>query len=212
LAETQAKHNEKMSLKTKAKYLFIYLLLNTIGILLAFKFWWTDSLILSRLNKFTMILLLSIGICWIGILFISVMLSRNFILKYDNFKFISPYGLLANEYYSSEIGIEKAKKLKNTITLIAFPTLFLTITAFIFSMNIYENHQLKKHGIIEVVNVKEIHYDIKQNPYAYFEFDNKKHTINLSANSLKINDRIKIIYSKVNPNIVKYLDEYVKNK
>jgi len=201
-----------MNLKTKAKYLFIYLLLNAIGILLAFKFWWADSLILSGLNKFTMILLLSTGICWIGILFISVMLSRNFILKPDNFEFISPFELLANEYYSSEIGIEKAKKLKTTITLIAFPTLFLTIATFINSMNIYENHQLKKYGIIEVVSVKEIHYDIKKNPYAYFEFDNKKHTTNLSANSLKINYRTKIIYSKVNTNIVKYLDEYVKSK
>ena len=31
-----------MNLKTKAKYLFIYLLLNTIGVFLAFKFWWID--------------------------------------------------------------------------------------------------------------------------------------------------------------------------
>lgn len=163
-----------MNPKTKAKYLFIYLLLNTIGILLAFKFWWTGPLILSGFNKFTVILLLSIGICWIGILFISVMISRNFILKLDDFKFISPFGLLANEYYSSEIGIEKAKRLKTTITLTAVPTLFLTIVTFIYSMNIYENFQLKKYGIIEDVSVKEIHYDIKQNPYAYFEFNNKK--------------------------------------
>jgi hypothetical protein len=201
-----------MNLKIIVKYLFTYLLLNAIGILLAFKFWWTDPLLLSGLNKFTVILLLSIGVCWIGILFISVMLSRNFILKPDNFKFISPFGLLANEYYSSKIGIEKAKKLKTTITLIAFPTLFLTIATFMFSMNIYENHQLKKFGIIEVVSVKEIHYDIKQNRYAYFEFDNKKHRINLSEKSLKINDITKIIYSKVNPNIVKYFNEYIKSK
>lgn len=203
---------ERMNLKTKVKYLFIYSLLNAIGILLAFKFWWTDSLILSGLNKFTVILLLSMVICWIGILFISVMLSRNFILKPDNFKFISPFGLVANEYYSSEIGIEKAKKIKNTITLIAFPILFFTIAIFRYSMNIYENYQLEKYGIIEVVRVKEIHYDIKRNRYAYFEFDHKKHKINLSANSLKMNDTTKIIYSKVNPDIVKYLNEYVKSK
>lgn len=39
-----------------------------------------------------------------------------------------------------------------------------------------------------------------------------KNSINLSAKSLKVNDRTKIIYSKVNPNIVKYLNEYVKSK
>lgn len=201
-----------MNLKTRIEYLFIYLILNAFGIFLAFKFWWTDSLILSGLNKSTVILLLSIGICWIGILFISVMFSRNINLKSDNFKFISPFGLLANEYYSSEIGIEKAKKIKTTITLIAFPTLFLTIATFMYSMNIYENHQLKKYGIIEVVSVKEIHYDIKKNRYAYFEFENNKQSVNLSANSLKINDKTKIIYSKENPKIVKYLDEYEKTK
>jgi hypothetical protein len=193
---------------TKAKYFFIYLLLNITGFLLAFRFWWTDSLILSGLNKFTILLLFSIGICWIGILFLSVMLSRYLILKPDNFNFISPFGLLINEYLSSEIGITKAKQLKNTITFIAFPTLFLTIASFIFSMNIYENNQLKKYGIIENVIVKEIHYDIKQNPYAFIKYQNEKHTVNLFADSLKVNDTVKIIYSKLSPKIVKYLDEY----
>lgn len=201
-----------MNLKTKAKYLFIYLFLNAIGILLAFRFWWTDPIILSGFNKITLTLLSSVGICWIGILFLSVMLSINLNLKHDNFKFISPFGLVSNEYFRSEIGIEKAKNIKNTITLIAIPVLFFTITTFIYLINIYENHQLKKYGIIENVTVKEIHYDVKHNPYAYFEFKNKKHTVNLNADSLKLNDKIKIIYSEENPNIVKYLDEYIRSK
>ncbi len=115
-----------------------------------------------------------------------------------------------NKFFSSEIGINKATKLKNTMSFIAFPTLFLTIAVFMFSMNIYENNQLKKYGIIETVIVKELHYDIKQNPYAYFEYQNRKHSINLSANSLKVNDTVKIIYSKRNPSIIKYLNEYQK--
>jgi hypothetical protein len=204
------KRNKKMNSKIKAKYLLIYILLNTTGFLLAFRFWWTDSLILSGLNKFTLLLLFSIGICWTGILFLSVMLSRHLILKPDNFNFISPFDLLTNEYYSSEIGIDKAKKIKNTITFIAFPTLFLTIASFIFLMNIYEKNQLKKHGIIESVSVKEIHYDIKQNPYAFIKYQNEKHSTNLFADSLKVNDTVKIIYSKSNPKIIEYLDEYKK--
>lgn len=199
-----------MNSKIKAKYLLIYLLLNTTGFFLAFRFWWTDSLILSGLNKFTLLLLFSIGICWIGILFLSVMLSRYLILKPDTFNFISPFGLITNEYFSSEIGIDKAKKIKNTITFTAFPTLFLTIASFIFLMNIYEKRQLKKYGIIESVSVKEINYDIKQNSYAFIKYQNEKHSINLFADSLKVNDTVKIIYSRLNPKIIEYLDEYKK--
>ena len=136
------------------------------------------------------------------------MLSRILILKRDNFNFVSPLELLANQYFSSEIGINKATKLKNTMSLIAFPSLFLTITVFMYSMKIYENNQLKKNGIIEIVNIKELHFDPKQNPYAYFEYQNRKHCINLPANSLKVNDKVKIIYSKRNPKIIKFLDEY----
>lgn len=199
-----------MNSKIKAKYICIYLLLNAIGIFLAFKFWWTNSLILSGLNEFSLALLFSIGICWIGILFISVMVSRMLILKSDEFDFITPFGLLTNESFRTKIGESKALKLKSTMSLIAFPTLFLTIGSFVFLINIYENYQLKKYGIIETVFVKEIHYDIKKNEYAFIEYQNKKYSTNLSANSLKVNEETKIIYSKENPNIVKYLKEYEK--
>ncbi|MEA9413454.1 hypothetical protein [Flavobacterium sp. PL02] len=197
-----------MNLKTSAKYLLIYLLLNTIGFLLAFRVWWGDSLILSELNLSTIILLFSIGISWFGILSISVMISRKLILQTDTSEFISLLGLVNSEYLSSEIGIDKAKKLKSTISLIAFPLLLLTIISFIFSMKLYENNQLKNYGVIESVNVKEIHYDIKQNPYIYFEYQNKNHNTNLPAHTLKVNDITKIIYSSRNPKIIKYFDEY----
>ena len=75
-------------------------------------------------------------------------------------------------------------------------------------MKTYENNQLEVNGIIEIVNIKELHYDLKQNPYAYFEYRNKNYSVNLSAYSLKVNDRVKIIYSKKNPKIVKFLNEY----
>ena len=197
-----------MNLQIKIKYVIIYLFLNTIGILLAFRIWWTDSLILSGFNKYTIILLASTGICWIGILFKSILLSRILTLKSDKLNFVSPLALITNQYFSSEIGIDKATKLKNTMSLIAFPSLFLTITIFIYSMKTYENNQLEVNGIIEIVNIKELHYDLKQNPYAYFEYRNKKYSVNLSADSLKVNDRVKIIYSKKNPKIIKFLNEY----
>jgi hypothetical protein len=197
-----------MNSKTSVKYLLIYLLLNTIGFLLAFRVWWSDSLIFSSLNITTISLLFSVGICWIGILFLSIMIGRRLVLKTDKFEFVSLLGLLNNEYFSSEIGIDKARKLKSIISLIAFPILFFTIISFVFSMNLYENNELKNYGIVENVKIKEIYYDIKQNPYILFEYQNKKHSTNLPAHTLKVNDITQIIYSARNPMIIKYLTEY----
>jgi len=197
-----------MTLKIKVKYVLVYLFLNAIAFIVAFKFWWTDQLALSELNKFTFFLLLSVGISWAGILFISIMISRILILKTDQFSFISPLDLANNNYYLSQIGENKAKKFKFTIAFIAFSTLFLTILSFIFLMNRYENNALKKYGIVQVVSIKKVNYDIKKNKYVYFEYGTQKDTINLRSDSFKINDTTKIIYSEKNPKIIKFFDQY----
>jgi len=200
-----------MNSKAKVKYLAIYLLLNVLGILLAFQFWWTDSLTLSKLNRVTFILLLSVGICWIGILFLSILISRCFIVKLAKIDFISPIDLISNNYFLSEIGLQKAKKLKRTITLTGFSILFLTILSFRILMKIYENNELKKHSVLENVVVKKINYDIKKNSYVFIEYKQKQHNTNLRLDYLKLNDTILIIYSKKNPKIIKTYNEYLKS-
>ncbi len=101
-----------MNLKTRIKYIFFYLLLNIIGCLIALKYRTSDDLILSELNKYTVMLLFSIAICWIGIVLISMMISRDLILKPDNFDFFSPYNFsIEKEYLSSKIGVAKEKKI-----------------------------------------------------------------------------------------------------
>ncbi|WP_291141785.1 hypothetical protein [Flavobacterium sp. UBA7680] len=201
-----------MNLKIKAKYLSLYLILNAIGILLAIRYWWTDPLILSGLNKYTIILLLSVGICWIGILFLSIMLIRLLIVKIDNYKFISPLDLTNNKYYASEIGVDKAKRFEKAITFIGFPMLFLTIFSFRFLIEIYENNELKTNGVIEKIVVKKLNKDIKNNSYVFIEYENKKHSVNLRSDYLRLNDTITIIYSNRNPEIVKIFNEYKENQ
>ncbi|KIO51197.1 hypothetical protein IW18_19505 [Flavobacterium hibernum] len=99
-----------MNLKIRIKYITIYLVLNGIAVFLAIRFWWTDPIILSYLNIYTITLLFSVGISWIGILFISIMITRDLLLEKDKFNFITPLSLINNDYYISEIGLEKAKK------------------------------------------------------------------------------------------------------
>ena len=201
-----------MNLKTKVKYLSIYLILNVIGIFLAIKYWWTDSLILSGLNKFTIILLFSVGICWMGILFFALFITRLLIVKIENPQFISPLDLINNNYYTSEIGMNKAKKLKKSLIFIGFPMLFLTIFLFRFSIGIYENRELKINGVIESIVVKKINKDIKKNRYVFIEYEDGKCSVNFRSDYLKLNDTIKIIYSNRNPDIVKIFDQYKENK
>ncbi|WP_281231282.1 hypothetical protein [Flavobacterium gelatinilyticum] len=201
-----------MNLKTKVKYLSIYLILNVIGIFLAIKYWWTDSLILSSLNKFTIILLFSVGICWMGILFFALFITRLLIVKIENPQFISPLDLINNNYYTSEIGMNKAKKLKKSLIFIGFPMLFLTIFLFRFSIGIYENRELKINGVIESIVVKKINKDIKKNRYVFIEYEDGKCSVNFRSDYLKLNDTIKIIYSNRNPDIVKIFDQYKENK
>lgn len=195
-----------MTAKVKLQYILLYLILNTLGIALAFKFWWTDSLILSGFNKYSLALVASVMICWLGIISLSIMVSRMILLKPDNFGFISPLRINKKEYFAPEIGADKAKKLKSTIPLIAFPVLIATIYGFIGLMENYQDYQLKENGIMENVTVKAIHKDVKGRSYVFFEYGNKKFSANLMDNRLKVNDNVSIIYSSQDPRIVKFND------
>ena len=194
-----------MNTKTTLTYLILYILLNSIGFSIAFNFWWTDSLNLSFLNKEFFLLLMSIGFYWIGILYVSILIIRKFIVKINTQNFIGPIDLLSNEMYQKQIGNEKATKFKNSLTFIAFPILIITIFVFISSMNSYEIYELSKNGQVEKIKVKEIRNDIKQNPYINFEYNNNKNETNLwNEKELKVGDEVIVVYSTKNPKIINY--------
>jgi len=201
-----------MNLKVRIKYIIIYLTLNLIAIFLAIRFWWIDPIVLSYLNIYTITLLFSVGISWIGILFISIMITRDLFLEKDKFNFISPLSLINNNYYISEIGLEKARKIKSAINISAFIILFLTIASFNYLIGFYEKYELKKYGVIENIVIAKTNTNIKKNNFVLIEYANKKNSINLRSDSLRINDKIQIIYSSKNPKIVKYYNEFKKNQ
>ena len=197
-----------MKNKTIFTYLLTYFFLNVIGIFCATQVWWTDGLNLSFLKKETLVLLFSAGIVWIGIIYLTILLIRTYIVKFDNQNFLGPLDLALNEFLKDKIGENLAVKFKNSMN-IAFPIFILTIIIFINSMNFWEKYQLNKYGKEEIVIVKDIRKNKKGFPYIYFQYNNQKSATLLenSFKNLKIGDKFVIKYSSKNPKIIKYKEE-----
>lgn len=176
-----------MNSQILVKYILIYFALLILGFFIATNVWWFDTSIMG-INKYSLLKILAFGICWFGTLSISLMLSRFFLLKEDRLKFMFVLGIHNIEYCNSEIGMEKTAKLKNRNSIIAFPLLFLTITAFILSMNSYEKYQLKLFGIENKVEIKKINFGEKRSRFVFVEYtyNNKKYERNLSSNTLNL--------------------------
>ncbi len=94
-----------MSLITKLKYFSIYIILNFIGFYIAFQNWWSKE---SASPVPVFFILFCFGICWLGIVFIGIMISQLIFLKEKN-DFVSPFSLVTTEDYLDNFG-EKAKK------------------------------------------------------------------------------------------------------
>jgi hypothetical protein len=193
-----------MNFKIGLQYLIIYITLAITSISIATRFWWTDSLTLSFANKQSMAIVGSVGIMWLGILFLSIFIIRNIFLKTER-GFISPL-IFADEDFIARIGVHKAKKVRKWLSIIAFTILFLSIFLFIYIMRIYKENQIQIYGTTQTVMVKEVMYDIKENPYAHIEYyyGKVKYETNLSLNQLKKGEKVEIVFSRNNPAIIKY--------
>jgi hypothetical protein len=193
------------------KYLLIFLFLFSIGISVAYNFWWTDSVNLSYFGKEMAALLFSIGVCWFGVLYLSILISRKLTLKNDQYQFIGLLDIQPIEFISRNIiDIATQKKLSHALPFTAFPIMIVLVLTFILTMHKIEIFQLNKYGIIEHVEIKSSKYTIKNIPYNHIEYGNGKFSTNLSQEKYKVGDKVQIIYSRKNPQIVKYLDDFEK--
>jgi len=61
-----------MKVNIEIKYIIVYSILTIMSIILALQFWWTDLHSLSLLTIELMALLLSAGIYWMAIIYISI--------------------------------------------------------------------------------------------------------------------------------------------
>ena len=200
-----------MNLKITIQYLLVAILLIVISFLLAYNFWWKIDL---NSGQFFIIVFATI-ICWLGIGFLSILISGIIVFKnIEKIGFISPFCLVMNGYYYEKFGLETAKKLKNTFSLIAFPTFFILIFAFYKIVNFVEYTDLTYYGVEKSVKIEDISY-YKGNKRAKinFEFNNEKISKNLFLkDTLKnIGDIETIIFSSRNPNIVELKSEFEEN-
>ena len=200
-----------MNYKITIQYLLVAILLIVISFLIAYNFWWKIDLNSSQF----FIIVFATLICWLGIGFLSILISGIIIFKnIEKIGFKSPFSLVMNGYYYEKFGLETAKKLKNTFSLIAFPTLFILIFAFYKIVNFVEYTDLTYYGIEKSVKIEDISY-YKGNKRAKinFEFNNEKISKNLFLkDTLKnVGDFETIIFSSRNPNIVELKTEFIEN-
>ena len=200
-----------MNFKITIQYLLVAILLIVISFLIAYNFWWKIDLNSSQF----FIIVFATLICWLGIGFLSILISGIIIFKnIEKIGFKSPFSLVMNGYYYEKFGLETAKKLKNTFSLIAFPTLFILIFAFYKIVNFVEYTDLTYYGIEKSVKIEDISY-YKGNKRAQinFEFNNEKISKNLFLkDTLKnVGDFETIIFSSRNPNIVELKTEFIEN-
>ena len=166
-----------MNFKITIQYLLVAILLIVISFLIAYNFWWKIDLNSSQF----FIIVFATLICWLGIGFLSILISGIIVFKnIEKFGFVSPFTLVFNGYFYKKFGIETAKKFKSTFSLIAFPTLFILIFAFYKIVNFVEYTDLTYYGIKKSVKIEQISY-YKGNKRAQinFEFNNEKISKNL---------------------------------
>lgn len=187
-------------------YLGIYLAFTIAGISLAIEFWWIDGYESSFFNREVMILLGAAGLCWIGILHFSLLLTRLFYVKTEFEGYIGLFGFTAGEQLAAKVGTRRAKMVRTVHAIISFALFIVTVALFVSSMSAYKNHQLENNSLSQIVVIEDIKYTIKGIPFARFswKYQGKTHEAHLQSGSLKKGDTAVIVFSKKNPDIVDF--------
>jgi hypothetical protein len=180
-----------------------------IGIYNTYSFWW-DYDFDTPLTK-SIVSLFSLGIR--ALIFSHVLISLLFVPQNIQFRFLT---IAANEkflIFAKEIGSKKANKIKLANGII-FITLFMLIALSLFlSLKEYEKYQLSHFGIQQEVEIKQISKSEKGLDLAVFEYNYmaQHYSKELYLNGGKKGQRKIIIFSKENPNIAIWYDEYLNS-
>lgn len=199
-----------MDFSAKLKYITTYIILNSLGIYLAYKNWWISE---SSNPIPGFVLFFYAGICWIGIVFLGIMISQIISFRQEKKYFISPFSLATKGDYKERFG-DDAKRMKISVQIISFGILFLTFFVFVTIMHLVKNYQLKEYGVTEYAKIKSISKDAKGNEFSSIRYNKSKNSSTLltkyftDPKEYDIGDSIKIIYSSKNPDIVELFKEY----
>ena len=114
----------KSDFKIALQYLLFSIFFIVTSFILAYYFWW-------RIDEGSVeffIIVLSTMICWVGIGYLSTLISSKII--FNNLLevgFVSPFKLIKSGFFYETKGIKTAKKFKTTFSSFAFPILFVFI-------------------------------------------------------------------------------------
>lgn len=190
-----------MNIKVTLKYLVSSFILIVISFSISYHYWWKINLNSAQF----FIIVFSTMICWIGIGFLSILISGKIIFKdIDNIGFVSPFTLALNGYFQEKFGLETAKKFKTTFSLIAFPFLIFLIFTFYKITDFVEYTDLSYYGIERSSKIEEISYykGQKQGKFIYnFDGENYSKILFLEDTLKGKGDYDTIIFSSRNPNI-----------
>lgn len=186
----------------KNKNFYFSILLYFFGLFFTFNYWW-NKIDLSFLN--------------VAVSFYSYSLSSLLLANFVTQKFIAPSDSNFSSFIIDEkkldqiiekIGKEKYQnvKRKNGFLFAGIATIYLVIN-YTF-MNSYEKYQLKNYGEVKEVKIENKSKNIKGLDFTTIEYENIEKELFL--NSYKIGEKQKIIYSKKNPKIAEWLEEYQK--
>ena len=192
------------------RYVFLSALMILAAYSIWFKVWWAKGPE-SNLG------IVSFLMAAIAAFFLSMSLTRLFIPPEIDFSF-STFGTTNKDSYkrfADRIGTKKAGSLTNICIL--FYILFTAVPAFIFytKLNSYEQFQLNTYGETQRVRIKDIEAG-KSGPYVSFDFyfSDTKYSDRLKLGNKKGSqgDEISIIFSRNNPDIVQWEEDYLEEK
>lgn len=184
-----------------------YLLITALGVFIMFTVTWANN----GAGFFGIAGFFLIGF---GSLYAGISLAR-LILPFDiNFDF----KLLSNKLLYNELK-NKVGKTKVNIISITYISLFILLFAFSFYSyfkltSSYEDDQLLINGETQKVYINKTAYQGKGGPNAYFDFyfNEKKYSDHLPKDNLEVGDSAIIIFSKQNPDIIKWYNDFRKKK
>lgn len=198
-------------LKIILLYLFFSIVYIGISFLTAYNFWWRID---DGSSQF-FIIVFSAMICWLGIGYLSILISMKIIFKnITEIGFFSPFTMVFKGYFYETKGLETAKRFKTAFSLIAFPLFFLCCFSFCKIINFVEETDLNYYGIERQVKIDKIsYYKGAKRALIHFEYDGSRiHKIIYLNDTLKnAGNYEKIIFSSRNPYIVKSKSESEKN-
>ena len=195
-----------MTKQEAIRYSIIYVALILLGFFISFKVWWTPGV--ARFLG-----LVALVFVFGGFLLLSFSLTRLLVATEVNFSFSTLSNKAHYQSFKKQVGSAVARKVSLIFMLLFFCLGGTTVYCFILFINNYEETQLKEHGVVQTVRIKDIERKGKGSEYAAFDYylENKVYSNDLTQKDFAIGDSVEIIFSTKDPDIIQWAEDFNSN-